>query len=105
MLRYFSEVLQQNTRKGDILCRYGGYEFMVILRCINSDEVVLKKGQKICKDFNQYQFEDGSRASCSGGIVMCGDDQKPTSEHIERADKSLYKAKREKKGNCCMWKK
>lgn len=78
---------------------------MVILRCINSDEVVLKKGQKICKDFNQYQFEDGSRASCSGGIVMCGDDQKPTSEHIERADKSLYKAKREKKGNCCMWKK
>ena len=65
----------------------------------------LKKGQKICKDFNQYQFEDGSRASCSGGIVMCGDDQKPTSEHIERADKSLYKAKREKKGNCCMWKK
>ena len=105
MLRYFSEVLQQNTRKGDILCRYGGDEFMVILRCINSDEVVLKKGQKICKDFNQYQFEDGSRASCSGGIVMCGDDQKPTSEHIERADKSLYKAKREKKGNCCMWKK
>lgn len=103
MLRYFSDVIQQNTRKGDILCRYGGDEFMVILRCINSAEVVLKKGEKICRDLNQYQFEDGSHASCSGGIVLCGDDQKPTSEHIERADKALYKAKREKKGSCCLW--
>ncbi|MDD6043292.1 MAG: diguanylate cyclase [Eubacteriaceae bacterium] len=37
MIRYFAEMLRHSTRKGDILCRYGGDEFVVILKRINQE--------------------------------------------------------------------
>ena len=37
MIRYFAEMLRRSTRKGDILCRYGGDEFVVILKRINQE--------------------------------------------------------------------
>lgn len=103
MLKYFSKILRKNTREGDVLCRYGGDEFMVILRKINSPEAILKKGERICLEMGGFMQEEGFHASCSGGVVMCGPNEKPTSELIDRADQALYHAKRERKGSCLLW--
>ena len=103
MLRQFGELLRRQTRDGDILCRYGGDEFVVILRRISSRETILRKGEEICRGFKDLCLREDFHAACSGGIALCGADQKPSGELIERADHALYRAKQTKKGGCCLW--
>ena len=100
----FAGILRDHTREKDIVCRYGGDEFVVVLRHINSPDAVLKKGKEICQSLCQCVLPDGRRPSCSGGIAFCGMDEKPTAELIDRADKALYRAKRENRGGVCQWK-
>ena len=103
MLRTFGEQLRRYTRDGDILCRYGGDEFVVILRHISSVDTLRRKGREICGSLSGFALPDGLRASCSGGIALCGAGEKPSVELIERADQALYRAKRENKGGCFLW--
>ena len=105
MLRFFGELLQRRTRDGDILCRYGGDEFVVILRHIDSVETILKKGREICLGFDDWRKPDGVHATCSCGIALCGPDEKPSVKLIERADTALYRVKQKDKGGCCLWEK
>ena len=103
ILRSFADLLCRNTRQGDILCRYGGDEFMVILKHLSDVETVMKKGTDICRAFHDRFAQEQLPASCSGGIALCGEDEKPSAELIKRADQALYRAKRENKGGCCLW--
>lgn len=105
MLRFFADLLRSQTRDGDILCRYGGDEFVMVLRRIASLDTILQKGQTICREFQAFPLPDGLRAACSGGIALCGADERPSVALIERADAALYRAKKEHKGSCCLWKK
>lgn len=104
LLKHFADVLRQNTRSSDILCRYGGDEFAVILKQIHSEDAVIRKGASICRSMSQAPFPDGSRAACSGGVVLCRTEGVPPAVLIERADQALYQAKRHQKGYCILWK-
>lgn len=99
----FAALLQRCTRSGDILCRYGGDEFLVVLQDVSSIESILKKGESICRLFQDYQLPDGSHAACSGGIVWCAANEVFSQETIMRADVALYRAKQESKGTCRLW--
>ena len=103
MLKRFADVLRQNTRSGDILCRYGGDEFAVILKGIRSVQAVTRKGADICLGAAQLECPDGSCVSCSGGVAMSDDKDLPPAVLIDRADQVLYQAKREHKGTCILW--
>ena len=103
LLRTFSSVLKKHTRKGDILCRYGGDEFMAVLCRISSVEDVMKKGETICQGLRGFSLPDGSCGSCSAGVVLCMLDNKPMAELIDCVDRALYQAKNETKGQCCLW--
>ena len=97
----FADLLRSCTRSGDILCRYGGDEFMVIFKHMRDEEDAEKKCGEIC---NRFRELNANPASCSGGIALCGEEENFSSEMIERADQALYRAKRENKGGCCLWK-
>lgn len=103
MLHGFAEVLRRNTRDTDVLCRYGGDEFVAILRRIGDREITLKKGETICREFREVVLPNGIQPSCSCGISICTLDERPSPKLIDQADKALYHAKREKKGDCCLW--
>ena len=103
MLQAFAELLRRKTRSGDILCRYGGDEFLVILKRMNDAEAAAKKGRDICQAFRSYLTGEHLPASCSVGVAMCGAEEQPSAELFERADQALYSAKRKNKGSSCLW--
>ena len=104
MIQSFSEVLRRNTRQGDILCRYGGDEFVMILRRIDVVETIRGKGEKICREFSESMtLPDGSGVSCSGGIALCRRDHKLSARIIKQADQALHQVKKSKKGCCFLW--
>ena len=98
----FAELLREQTRESDILSRFGGDEFVVIMKQMKSGESAVKKGEDICRSICEYPFADNVRACCSAGVVIW-DTRKPLPAILEYADQALYRAKAENKGGCCMW--
>ena len=102
MIKTFAEHIKKNTRSNDILCRYGGDEFIVILKNINDEKTVLSKMENVCKSFKETLNNENIQVACSCGIVVGKDDERPTKEMIEAADKALYRAKSNNKGSCSL---
>ena len=103
MIQYFASLLLRMTRTDDIQCRYGGDEFIVILRDLKDEEDAVRKGEAICRAFSEFSLSEGIPASCSCGIAMCPSGEELSMELIERADQALYHVKRDTKGDCCLW--
>ena len=103
MIQCFASLLRRQTRTGDILCRYGGDEFVVILKHLGQGEDAVKKGNKICEAFRKSLGISSMEPTSSVGVVLCGPDERPSMNLIEKADRAMYRAKRENKGSCCLW--
>ena len=103
VLKAFSELIRRQTRDGDILSRYGGDEFLVVLKKIPSSEVARNKGSIICQSFRALQLPNHLPTSCSAGVVLCGEDELILKKLLVQADEALYQAKKESKGGCCLW--
>lgn len=103
MLQCFADRLRRQTRSKDIKCRYGGDEFVLVLKNMNSSSAAEKKGEAICRSFREYAEKEGFPTACSVGISLCGLDNRSSDEVIKCADQALYRAKRENKGGCCLW--
>lgn len=102
MIKTFAEHIKKNTRSNDILCRYGGDEFIVILKNINDKKTVLAKMEYVCNQFKETLRQENIQVACSCGIVVGKDGERPTKEMIEAADKALYRAKSNNKGSCSL---
>jgi diguanylate cyclase (GGDEF)-like protein len=98
----FAELLRNQTRESDILSRFGGDEFVVIMKQMKSGKSAVRKGEDICRSIREYPFADKIPAYCSAGVVIW-DTREPLPVILEHADQALYRAKAEKKGGCCLW--
>lgn len=102
-IKLFSEVLRHHTRSTDVLARYGGDEFVAIIRRMGTWESVQKKGEEICRAFRETAREGKLPTACSAGGVLCGRSPIAMSDLIHQADQALYAAKFRNKGSCCLW--
>ena len=90
-LRRISDTLKENCRKIDILCRYGGEEFVLILPANNKGEAALL-GERIRNSMENKRILR-SKFTISIGIASYPQDSSNKKTLIEKADQALYKAK------------
>lgn len=94
VLHNIAQSLLTNLRKTDILGRYGGDEFTIVMHDL-SDEEMHKMAGRIIKSVNELSIEDTSvELSISMGIVRYNGEKHPM-ELINKADNAMYRAKRE----------
>ena len=103
LIRRFAETLRRHTRREDVLARYGGDEFVAVLRHMGSGEQAQDKGNAICQAFARMILECGEEAGCSAGVAVCPTDGKISEALIRRADRALYSAKQAGKGCCRLY--
>ncbi|WP_294145487.1 EAL domain-containing protein [uncultured Clostridium sp.] len=103
LIQEFGELLRAHTRKTDILARYGGDEFVAIMKQMKSDDAAMKKGREICRALAEKRFAEKITVTASVGIVIWNVEE-PLEDVIKRVDLALYRAKANCKGGCYLWK-
>jgi diguanylate cyclase (GGDEF)-like protein len=102
MLVMIASTLRESLRESDILCRWGGDEFVVGLPEIDDSEGVLAIAEKIgdrILDAVQAQVAE-CPVSVSIGIALYPDDGIEPDLLIRNADMAMYRAKRRGKNRC-----
>lgn len=84
-------LIKTHLRDNDLLARWGGEEFMVLLPHINKDEAI-NIAQKLRSLVDEHTFEDVSKMTVSFGVAsFLENDSFDTI--LERTDRALYQAK------------
>jgi len=93
VLRQVSSVFHQQVRKIDVVCRYGGEEFAILLSQTNQQHA-LTVAEKLRKLIEGWQFPGVSRpVSISVGVATLPDHGSTRDELVKAADAGLYAAK------------
>lgn len=94
-LKSISSLLRTYIRKADILGRYGGEEFLIILPETNQESAI-KEAERLRKLVEKYQLEFNGkkfRITISVGAAELKDSHKKPKDLVIEADKNLYQAK------------
>lgn len=92
VLKGLSRIIKDNVSPGDLICRYGGEEFCVLL-LNTSDKEALQKAERIRASIEKKEFSDkDSRFSITVSIGMSNysHDGATVETLIKKADKAMY---------------
>ncbi len=96
ILKEFSGILKQSVRQGDIIGRYGGEEFGVVISNLDRNGV-LTLCERIRKKVEDSRFDVGSDSigiTASMGVFLLNANAGVTAaEMVKQADDALYRAK------------
>lgn len=98
VLRILASILKETVRENDIVSRYGGEEFAIILPNANKEGVTIL-AERLRKKVEEYKFpneevQPSGRISVSVGTASLPEDADKAAELIHKADTALYVAKR-----------
>lgn len=92
VLKSFSALLKQQIRESDVVARWGGEEFMILL-----SNTTLDSARKMAESLRQrveiHTFAEGMNITCSIGAAEYMQGEKEDSL-LKRVDEQLYKAKK-----------
>lgn len=95
VLQTLAELLKKGAREGDLICRYGGEEFVVIMPHI-SPKQALERVDSWRQQLERTTVVYGKvpiRVTLSGGGAIYPDHGRTADQLLTRADKMLYKSK------------
>lgn len=97
VLRGVADTLGAHIRKGDVACRFGGEEFVLLLPGLTHDEAIVR-AQLLRDQVRLLQLRSGDRAmpqvTSSFGVATFTGDETTPEEVLRAADQALYGAKR-----------
>ncbi|MFI2812042.1 diguanylate cyclase [Microbulbifer sp. JSM ZJ756] len=94
VLKDVAAVLKGNTRSGDLVARWGGEEFLVLLpNTGTSGASVLAEKLRQKVEALGHQYEPPARLSMSFGVAASSDGTQNQTELLAEADARLYRAK------------
>ncbi|MDX2128187.1 MAG: GGDEF domain-containing protein [Chloroherpetonaceae bacterium] len=91
VIQLFANCIQHSLRESDTLVRWGGEEFIIIVRDSNLKELQ-QLGERLRQQVLNCNVEDVGRFTASFGITLSSFPESPTIL-FQRADQALYKAK------------
>lgn len=101
VLKNFAQLLRENLRADDLIGRYGGEEFVVILRDISAREAVALS-DRLVEQVRQHRANENTLWGCtiSAGLVPFTPDMEAHYSWLQRADHAMYRAKN--RGRNCL---
>ena len=98
ILKQIVEIMRGNIRRSDLIVRYGGEEFLIILVDPTNDGDSEKVAEKIRKAVESHRFllpnEDTLQKTISLGVSEFPEDASQLYQAIKFADVALYEAKK-----------
>ena len=96
VLKTAADIIKFNSREIDLIGRYGGEEFMVIMPMTSKDGALFA-AERIRKSLESKQikaFDELLKVTVSIGVASFAQDAKTSQELIDKADWALYRSKR-----------
>lgn len=91
VLKSMAKILSQNIRKSDMVARWGGEEFVILLPDSElSSSILLAENLRL--KVEQSDFSPVERVTCSIGVVRWNEGENPD-QLLRRVDEKLYEAK------------
>ncbi len=104
-LRAVASTLLAQVREADMLARYGGDEFAVIMYAAGAEQAFLV-ASRIIEKFREFSVEapDGRQVgtTVSVGVAICPDHAEAPEQLFSRADSMLYRAKGAGRNQVCL---
>ncbi len=99
VLKKISSTILKNTRKDDIAIRWGGEEFLIVLKDIIGFDIPKKIAENLRKSIENISFKEFDRTiTCSFGICSgIVEHEESFMSIVKKSDNALYQAKKEGK--------
>lgn len=93
-----SNTLREVFRKGDVVGRFGGDEFIMFIPGEQGIKLASSKADEIIRKINEIEIDDGIYTKCSIGVAVANNVDMSSVELFAQADSALYDSKRKGKG-------
>jgi diguanylate cyclase (GGDEF)-like protein len=106
VLRTIGQTIRMEFRASDIIGRAGGDEFIILLKGLKDDEIIIKEAQKVERFFKEFKAGTYVKysATASIGCAVFPRDATDFEGLYKAADQALYRAKQRGKNQLAFYK-
>ena len=102
-LQNVADAIRSQFRKGDIVGRFGGDEFIMFMPGIQDEEIVKKRARNILDKIRTIEVPELDNIPCSIGIAIANSAKISSKELFAQADGALYYVKQTGKGKYAVY--